>query len=417
LAPISAIETEVPTVINVTEVPSMTNMTEAPTMFNDTETPSLTEAPTNVTEAPSETVAPTNVTEAPIETLEDSITLNKACFSPNEEIVVDFTIQDPTLSDWIGIFSTEGVNENFDNLPEPAVWEWSCDGEGCTATIGSFTMSTDSLKCGLEDGCAGTWPLSAPGRYFLALSDDESPESPPYVARVISQFFDVSNACPESDPPTGSPTSSPTLEAVLAPSIAPEGEPTFPPRAPVGDVPPSVPTGGAPPRAPVGNVPPSVPTGSAPPRAPVGELVTGFPTLNPTDTEFPTFAPTVQGQQREGDRPTATPSSIENEDVGASTGSPTSGPTPSDERARQRSVLMSCQDSGILFDDSELSLEMDLSGLDMLDPFQLSEHSEEDRRILHSLLRLLQEGEFKIGRIYVTNSTDGSQRSASRVSL
>ena len=164
---------------DVTQSPTL-SPAAAPTL-SPVEAPASTPSPT-IQATPGDTLQPT-----PDVGCINSITTNKTCYEPNEEILVTFRNCEALGNDWIGLYPEGEDLEVLGN--NPGLWVWSCGDQSCRFPVeNGFVVLDEDSESGLP------WPLQTFGLYQVFLVR-RGPYGGPYPGIVGSAEFSIEQDC------------------------------------------------------------------------------------------------------------------------------------------------------------------------------------------------------------------------------
>eukprot|EP00980_Cylindrotheca_fusiformis_P028259 scaffold22589_cov138-Cylindrotheca_fusiformis.AAC.22 len=162
----------------LTSPPSIAPTAEFPggSFPNGTAAPTHSSLPT--TSPPS--IAPTPKTS--VEGTMDKISVDRSCYSAgNDEILVEFNVDEPQEGDWIGIYEHDTVVVIYDYN----AWSWSrsCGSQNCRTSpkTNSFYISTDRIE-----------PSE---RIYRAFYNRLEPNLPPFDSIANSETFEITSQC------------------------------------------------------------------------------------------------------------------------------------------------------------------------------------------------------------------------------
>lgn len=162
-------ETTMATTVSPPVIPTTT--TPIPT------TPAVELPETTTTAASTTSMEPPNEEEP---SCFDVIASDESCYLFQSDINIIFENCDPQPNDWIGIWPIADATD-LQNLPEPALWLWTCGSQDCA---GEVFVDTLPFGSGL-----------AVGTYVAHLVRLESEVAPYSSSYAISSAFGVSLAC------------------------------------------------------------------------------------------------------------------------------------------------------------------------------------------------------------------------------
>ena len=150
----------------------------------------------------------------------DSVSVSKECFDINETIQVSFEKDNDANrgSAWIGIYATNRLNNNTQNLPIAEIWVNLCGSATCNAANNPIGGSV-TFQGNADQNWRQSWPLTT-GTYRAVLTHGDDDASWPVLA--MSPTFRV--GCDSNPAPvtirltTGTPTRAPVRPPTQAPT-------------------------------------------------------------------------------------------------------------------------------------------------------------------------------------------------------
>jgi hypothetical protein len=128
------------------------------------------------------TESPTTATPSPTSCV-NAINVLSACYTPGDEIGITFSNCEPQGDDWVGVYS---AGQDYNSLPNPPVWSWSCGNRNCRDAVSSMDMSLSQ-----DQASDNGWPLDV-GTYVVVLARNSAQ---PYTAYAVSPEFSIQDGC------------------------------------------------------------------------------------------------------------------------------------------------------------------------------------------------------------------------------